>query len=528
MKNLCDLGIIYPELLFNLSPSKLYEHGLQEKGSQISSTGALIAFSGKRTGRSPKDKRVVEDPAIQNDVWWPKNDGSPNFPISEESFLVNRDRAINFLNTREKLFIVDGFAGWDEEHQIAVRVITPRAYHALFMRNMLIRPSKEELAKFKPEWTILNAGQAPSTPMLKEVTNETSVNLNFKSKELVILGSEYAGEMKKGVFTILNYLLPKKDILSMHCSANEGKDGDVALFFGLSGTGKTTLSADSRRGLIGDDEHGWSDKGVFNFEGGCYAKCIDLSREKEPEIWDSIKFGSVLENIIFDEETGEVDFTKTSITENTRTSYPIEHVPNAKVPCVGGHPNNVVFLTCDAFGVFPPVSKLSVEQAMYHFISGYTAKVAGTEVGIKEPEPSFSSCFGAAFLVWHPMKYAELLKKQITKHNTNVWLINTGWTGGAYGVGERISLKHTRAIVDAVLDGSLAKAETETDPIFGLAIPKSCPNVPAEILNPQNTWKDKAEYDKTAKKLAGMFNKNFAKYTQHPDAKALESIAPKA
>jgi phosphoenolpyruvate carboxykinase (ATP) len=513
-----------PVVYDNLAPTHLYEFALEEEGSMISDTGALIAMSGKRTGRSPKDKRVVEEASTKDNVWW----GDINMPISTESFQVNRDRAINFLNTQPNVFIVDGYAGWDAEHRISVRVICSRAYHALFMYNMLVRPSKEELATFKPDWTILNAGLAPSTPQLPEVTCETSVNISFDNREQVILGSQYAGEMKKGIFTIMNYLLPAKDILSMHCSCNEGKDGDTALFFGLSGTGKTTLSADPKRYLIGDDEHAWNDNGIFNIEGGCYAKTIDLDPEKEPDIWNAIKFGAILENVVYDPETGKVDYSRTDYTQNTRTSYPVEHISNAKIPCRSeSHPKNIVFLTCDAFGVLPPVSKLTPEQAMYHFISGYTAKVAGTEMGIKEPVPDFSSCFGAAFLVWHPMKYAELLRDRINKHDANVWLVNTGWTGGAYGTGSRFSLKYTRAIVDAILDGSLDKASYETDPVFGLAMPTTCENVPTEVLNPRNTWQDKAAYDATAKKLAKMFNENFAKFTDHPAAEEVLKVAPK-
>jgi phosphoenolpyruvate carboxykinase (ATP) len=378
---------------------------------------------------------------------------------------------------------------------------------------MLIRPTQRELENFgKPDFTIYNAGAFPANRYTKGISSKTSVAVSFEDKQLVILGTEYAGEMKKGVFTIMNYLMPKKNVLSMHCSANVGKDNSVSLFFGLSGTGKTTLSADPQRKLIGDDEHGWSDKGIFNVEGGCYAKCIELSAEKEPEIFQAIRFGTVLENVVYDPMQRLVDFDNKSITENTRASYPIEYIPQIAMPCVGGHPKNIVFLTCDAFGVLPPVSRLSPEQAMYHFISGYTAKVAGTEMGVTEPQATFSACFGAAFMVWHPTKYAELLSQKIQKHGSQAWLVNTGWSGGGYGKGSRLSLKFTRAIIDAINNGELLKIETHKDKLFGFEIPTACPGVPSEILNPRNTWEDKAAYDATARKLADLFKNNFKKY----------------
>ncbi len=393
----------------NLRPAKLYELGVSLEGARINSTGALAANSGAKTGRSPKDKRVVRNPASEGDVWW----GSVNVALEESSFEANLAAAREFLAAQPRLYTVDGFAGWDAKYRLKVRVICSQAYHALFMYNMLIRPSDEELAEFgDPDFTIYNAGSLAADTSVEGVDTTTSVALSFERNEMVILGTEYAGEMKKGVFTLMHYLMPRAGVLSMHCSANEGEAGDVSLFFGLSGTGKTTLSADSERKLIGDDEHCWSEDGVFNIEGGCYAKCIDLSPESEPEIYQSIRFGSILENVVFDERTREVDYTDTSLTENTRCSYPIEFIPNAKVPCVGSHPSNVVLLTCDAFGILPPVSKLNPAQAMYHFISGYTAKVAGTEMGVTEPEATFSACFGAAFLVWHPTKYARCLPRR--------------------------------------------------------------------------------------------------------------------
>ncbi len=526
-QSLKNQGIVYdrPYRIVHRNPSvaRIYQIAAQKSRYVIASSGALIANSMIKTGRSPKDKRVVEEETTKADIWW----GNVNMPIGEDAFEVNKETAINYLNSRDEIYVIDAYAGWDPKHRIKVRVICSRAYHALFMWNMLIRPTKEELADFgEPDWTIYNAGQMEANTQVPGVTTKTSVELNFKTREFVILGSEYAGEMKKGVFTVLNYILPKKGVLSMHCSANEGDAGDTALFFGLSGTGKTTLSADPKRHLIGDDEHGWSDDGIFNFEGGCYAKTINLTEEGEPEIYHAIRYGSVLENVVYDPETFEVDYTDISLTENTRCSYPVEFINNAKIPCVGGHPKNVVFLTCDAFGVLPPVSKLTPGQAMYHFISGYTAKVAGTEVGITEPQATFSPCFGAAFLVWHPTKYAEMLAEKMQKYGANVWLVNTGWTGGAYGVGSRFKLKYTRAIVNAILDGKLDNAEFETDEIFGLAIPKAVEEVPTEVLNPRNAWTDKSKYETTANKLADMFNKNFEKYADQASAEMLEA-APK-
>ena len=430
LKMLEGLGIHTKVVQHNARPGTLYDEALRyEKGSAILSTGALAAFSGAKTGRSPLDKRVVEEPSTKDDVWW----GAVNIPVSESTFKINRERAIDYLNTRERLYVMDGFAGWDPKYRYKVRVITSRAYHALFMHNMLIRPTAEELANFgEPDYTIYNAGAFPCNRATEGMTSGTSVSLNFASREVVILGTQYAGEMKKSVFSIMNYLLPKQGILSMHASANAGKDkGDVTVFFGLSGTGKTTLSADEHRLLIGDDEHAWTDQGIFNIEGGCYAKAIGLTREKEPEIWDAIRFGALLENVVFDQRTGRVDYDDVSITENTRVSYPLEYIPNVKIPAVAGHPKNIIMLTCDAFGVLPPVSKLTPAQAMYHFISGYTAKVAGTEMGVTEPTATFSACFGAPFMVWHPAKYAELLAEKMAQHNVNAWLINTGWTGGS-------------------------------------------------------------------------------------------------
>ncbi len=514
-------GIGVKNIVRNAGPAFLYEEALRmEASSVITDSGALVAYSGGKTGRSPKDKRIVESAPSREHIWW----GDVNIKMDEHTFLINRDRAIDYLNTKSKIYIVDGFAGWDPKYRIKVRVVCSRPYHALFMHNMLIRPTKDEVMLFgEPDYVIFNAGSFPCNRLTSYMTSKTSVDLCFEKKEMVILGTDYAGEMKKGVFTIMNYLMPLKGVLSAHCSANEGPKGDVTLFFGLSGTGKTTLSADPHRKLIGDDEHCWSDDGVFNIEGGCYAKCISLSAEKEPDIYSAIRYGALLENVVVDGTTRAVNYEDSSITENTRASYPIEFVKNAKIPCQGPHPKNIVFLTADAFGVLPPVAKLNPEQAMYHFISGYTAKVAGTEMGVTEPQATFSSCFGAAFMVWHPSKYAELLADNMRKHGCQAWLVNTGWTGGAYGVGSRMSIKDTRAILDAIHSGELEKAKFTKDPVFALAIPDAVAGVNATVLNPRNTWKSPTEYDNTALKLAQLFRKNFTKFESGCSPHVLEA-----
>ena len=507
--DLSSYGINVQRVLRNVTPAKLYEDAVTREGAAVTNTGALINSSGEKTGRSPKDKRIVKNPESEADIWW----GAVNMPMSAEGFEESRLRAIDYLNTRDLLYVVDAYAGWDSKHRLKIRVICCRAYHALFMQNMLIRPTAEELSDFgEPDFVIYNAGQFPANSMQESVSSKTSVVLSFEKKEFVILGTQYAGEMKKGIFTIMNYLMPKKNMVSMHCSANEGPAGDVSLFFGLSGTGKTTLSAEPHRKLIGDDEHFWTDQGIVNIEGGCYAKCINLSPENEPEIFGAIRFGTILENVVYDDPMRTVNFEDDSVTENTRASYPIEFIPNIKMPCMGGHPKNIVFLSCDAFGVLPPVSELTPEQAMYHFISGYTAKVAGTEMGVSEPQATFSACFGAAFLVWHPAKYAEILAENMKKYGSKAWLVNTGWSGGKYGVGKRLSIKHTRAIIDGIHSGELAASKKEIDPIFGLAMPTVCTGVPNEILNPRNLWKDKMEYDNLAMYLAGLFKQNFTKF----------------
>ncbi|MDX1477039.1 MAG: phosphoenolpyruvate carboxykinase (ATP) [Saprospiraceae bacterium] len=505
----------------NPSVPKLYEIALRrEEGTAISDVGALLVYSGKKTGRSPKDKRVVRHPQSEQNIDW----GEINIPCDEKTFEINHERAIDYLNTCHRLFVVDAFAGWDPNYRIKVRIVCTRAYHALFMQNMLIMPTREELAEFgEPDYVIFNAGRFPANRYTSHMTSKTSIDVHLERGRVVILGTEYAGEMKKGIFSIMNYLMPLENVLPMHCSANVGENGDVSVLFGLSGTGKTTLSADPKRKLIGDDEHCWTDTGIFNIEGGCYAKAIDLSPEKEPDIFNAIRFGTVLENVMYDEETRKVDYRDTSITQNTRASYPIHYIDNVQIPCIAGHANHIIFLTCDAFGVLPPVSRLTPEQASYHFISGYTAKVAGTEMGVTEPQATFSACFGAAFMMWHPNKYAELLAEKIRKHNASAWLVNTGWTGGAYGTGSRINLKYTRAIIDAIHNGDFEQAETVTDTEFGFEIPTSCPGVPSEILIPRNTWADKDAFDDTKQKLITLFQNNFREFEAKVNPAIVES-----
>jgi phosphoenolpyruvate carboxykinase (ATP) len=526
MEQVNELSLDVEEVFYNSPAGVLYEEALKnEAGSAIVSSGALAVKSGRKMGRSPLDKRVVEEDASKGDVWW----GKVNVPLSYDAFLTNRERAVDYLNTRQKLYIVDGYAGWEESYRIPVRVITSRAYHALFMQNMLVKPRPEEMKNFekgganKP-FVIYNAGVFPCNRQTPGMSSSTSVSVSFKRKEMVILGTQYAGEMKKGVFTVMNYLMPlmpSRDLppaeraLPLHASANIGPDNDVSIFFGLSGTGKTTLSADPKRELIGDDEHVWHTKGVFNMEGGCYAKTIGLTREKEPEIYDAIRFGSILENVVWDDSTGIVDYDDVSLTENTRVAYPLEFIPNARIPAKVDHqPKQIVFLTCDAFGIMPPISKLTPEQVMYHFISGYTAKVAGTEEGVTEPEATFSACFGAPFMVWHPYVYAEMLAAKLEAQKCPAYLVNTGWVGGPYGTGSRCSLKYTRQLIDAIHDGTLDKVEWEAMPGFGLMMPKSgIKDVPKDILRPQEAWvkngKTAAEFKEKCNYLAGLFQKNF-------------------
>lgn len=482
----------------------------QESGSFLTDTGALSVRSGAKTGRSPKDKRIVDEPSTRDDVWW----GPVNMKLSEQSFMINRERALDYLNNLPRVYVVDAYAGWAKEHRIKIRILCARAYHALFIQNMLVMPTPEELEDFgEPDFTIINAGQFPANRYVEGMTSSCSVDLNFARKEMVILGTQYAGEMKKGVLTLMMYLMPKKGHLCLHSSANCcPKTGSVAMFFGLSGTGKTTLSADLDRDLIGDDEHVWTDTGVFNIEGGCYAKCIGLSRENEPVIYDAIKFGSVVENVVIDTETRSVDFDDVSITQNTRVAYPLHFISNAVIPAtVAHHPKNVVLLTCDGFGVLPLVSKLSSAQVIYHFIMGFTSKMPGTVVGVTEPTAAFSSCYGEPFLVWEPIKYATMLAEKLKQHGATAWLLNTGWVGGKVGTGKRCKLSVTRAIVDAIHSGELAKQEYETESVFKLNIPKTCPKVDSKLLHPAKSWADKGAFATAQKALAQKFDDKFNK-----------------
>jgi len=495
------------EIHANLTAAGLYAHALRRGEGRLSADGAFIAETGVHTGRSVADKFVAEDPEVSKEIWW----GKVNQKLEPAKFEAFTTDVRAWLGQREVLFTQDLYAGADPAHRIKVRLVTTNAWHALFARNMFIRPPVEELASFTPDYTILHAPEMDAKPEHGGRPNSTTlIALSFAKKIIAIAGTSYAGEIKKSIFTVMNWLLPAQGVLPMHCSANVGKAGDTALFFGLSGTGKTTLSSDPERALIGDDEHGWSDKGVFNFEGGCYAKVIKLSQEAEPQIWNaSHRFGAVLENVVADER-GNLDLDNGKLTENTRSCYPIEFIPGIAPGSMAGLPKNVVMLTADAFGVLPPIAKLTPAQAMYHFLSGYTAKVAGTEKGLgKEPQATFSTCFGAPFLPRHPEVYGKMLAELIGKHGAQVWLVNTGWTGGAYGTGHRMSIKHTRALLSAALDGSLANATFATDPFFGLAVPQNVPGVPTEVLNPRESWADKAAYDKTAQHLVSLFEKNF-------------------
>jgi phosphoenolpyruvate carboxykinase (ATP) len=510
------------DIYWNLEPAELVEHVLVNGQGVLADTGALAIDTGEFTGRSPKDKFTVKDAKTEGTVWW----GDVNIPLSTEAFDKLHEKIAAYLQGRD-VYVKDAYACADPTYRLNLRVVAEMPYSAMFSGNMFLRPTLAELEGFQPEWSIICAPGFTANGPSDGVRQHNFAAIDFSRKMILIGGTGYTGEIKKGIFTVLNYVLPQeRGVLSMHCSANIGSDGDTAVFFGLSGTGKTTLSADPERRLIGDDEHGWSNQGVFNFEGGCYAKCIDLSREKEPQIWDAIKFGSILENINFIEGTSSVDFVDKAKTENTRVSYPIHHIANIAEPSVGGHPKNIFFLTCDAYGVLPPISRLTPGQAMYHFISGYTAKVAGTEAGVTEPQSTFSACFGKAFLPLHPAKYADMLGEKMKQHDARVWLVNTGWSGGAYGTGERMKLKFTRAMIGAALRGELDKVEYTEHPVFGVSYPVSCPNVPAEILDARSTWKDKAAYDATAEKLAKQFNDNFAKYKDGCSAETL-AAAPR-
>ena len=506
------LGIIAPKGVYrNLTPAILVEKALERGEGTLSESGALVVTTGKYTGRSPDDRFVVDVPSIHDKIDW----GKINMPISEEKFDRIYGKMMAYLQGRD-VFVFDGFAGADPAYHLPVRVVNELASQNLFIHQLLVRPTLEQLDHFVPGFTIIAAPGFKCIPEVDGVHSEAAILVNFERRMVIIAGSQYAGEIKKSIFSVMNYLLPQQGVFTMHCSANIGSDGDSALFFGLSGTGKTTLSADPNRFLIGDDEHGWSDKGIFNIEGGCYAKCINLSHENEPFIWDAIRFGSLVENVIMDPETRTLDFADKSLTENTRVGYPVNFIPNCVIPGVGSHPKTVVFLTADAFGVIPPISKLNKEQAMYHFVSGYTSKLAGTERGIVEPQTTFSTCFGAPFLPLHPSVYAEMLGKRIEEHDSNVYLVNTGWAGGQYGVGSRMKLKYTRAMVTAALNGSLENAKFERDPYFNVLVPTTCPDVPDEFLSQRKLWKDTAAYEATAQDLAKRFVKNFQKYSNMP------------
>ncbi len=491
---------------WNLSVPLLYEQAVRRGEGLIGAGGAFVARTGAFTGRTPKDKYIVEEPSSKADIWW----GDVNQPIDQATFDSMHQRLLAYYQ-RQHLFVQDMYGGADPDYRLRVRVVTPSAWHALFARNMFIRPAHDELREFEPDFTILHAPHFFALPELDGIRSETFIFVNFAKRVVLIGGTEYAGEIKKSVFSYLNYVLPSRDVLPMHCSANIGAKGDSAIFFGLSGTGKTTLSADGSRTLVGDDEHGWSAKGLFNFEGGCYAKVINLSPQAEPEIYATIqRFGTVLENVVLDPATRIADLNDGSLTENTRACYPLDYIPNVSESGVAPHPDNVIMLTADAFGVLPPISKLTPEQAMYHFLSGYTARVAGTEKGLgNAPQATFSTCFGAPFMPRHPSVYAKMLGERIAQHKAQCWLVNTGWSGGAYGVGARMKIAHTRALVRAALAGTLKDAPVTKENWFGLFVPESCGEVPAEVLNPRNTWSDKGAYDDTARELTKRFEVNF-------------------
>jgi phosphoenolpyruvate carboxykinase (ATP) len=491
----------------NLRSTVLVEEALRRGEGTLADDGALVVRTGAKTGRSPDDKYVVRHPATEKDVWW----GNVNRPVAPEIFDALLGRAVEHLRGRDR-FVFDGFVGAAAAHRLPVRVVTDKAWVSLFARTLFLRPSAEELAGHVPAFTVVHAGSLPAGGAQAGIRSDTFIGLDLDRGLVLILGTEYAGEVKKSIFSVMNFLLPRRGVLTMHCSANVGSGGDAALFFGLSGTGKTTLSADPARRLVGDDETGWSDEGIFNIEGGCYAKCINLSRTAEPQIYDAIRFGSVLENVVIDPVTRLPDFADASITENTRATYPVEFIPNCLIPGVGPHPRNVVFLTADAFGVLPPVARLTPELAMYHYISGYTAKLAGTEAGVTTPRATFSPCFGGPFLPLHPMRYAELLGAKLGRHGAACWLVNTGWTAGPYGVGRRMSIDVSRAVVSAILNGSLAQARFQTDPLFRFQIPDAVPGVPTATLTPRGTWPDPSAYDAKARELADLFRRNFEPY----------------
>ncbi|THE14834.1 phosphoenolpyruvate carboxykinase (ATP) [Bacillus timonensis] len=492
----------------NLSVPILVEKVLTRQEGILTSTGAVCATTGKYTGRSPEDKYIVEEASTKDRIDW----GKVNKPISETVFENLYTKVLSYLKEKDEIFVFNGYAGADKKVRMPIQVINEYAWHNLFSQQLFVRPTEEDLKTHQAEFTVISAPNFKADPEVDGTRSETFIIISFERRTVLIGGTEYAGEIKKSIFSVMNYVLPEQNILSMHCSANVGQEGDVALFFGLSGTGKTTLSADPNRRLIGDDEHGWSSSGVFNIEGGCYAKCINLSREKEPQIFDAIRFGSVLENVVVDDESRIADYDDNSLTENTRAAYQIDNIDNIIVPSIAGHPNTIVFLTADAFGVLPPISKLTKEQAMYHFLSGYTSKLAGTERGVTAPEATFSTCFGSPFLPLAATEYAEMLGRKIDEHNVQVFLVNTGWTGGEYGVGSRMKLSYTRAMVQAALEGELTHAETVKNDIFGLEIPIHIPGVPDDVLQPAKTWADQSTYYVKAKELAVKFKENFKKF----------------
>ncbi|MFD2922778.1 phosphoenolpyruvate carboxykinase (ATP) [Halobacillus naozhouensis] len=501
-------------VLHHLSVPQLVEKILSKKEGSLTDRGAVLATTGTYTGRSPKDKFIVKDHESESTVNW----GSTNQSIDDSTFVRLYHKVLDYLKERDELFVFKGYAGADKKNRLPIQVINEFAWHNLFAHQMFIRPTEQELSQHEAEFTVISAPTFKADPKVDGTNSEAFIIISFKHRIVLIGGTEYAGEIKKSIFSVMNYLLPKQNSMPMHCSANVGKEGDVALFFGLSGTGKTTLSADPERRLIGDDEHAWSHNGVANIEGGCYAKCISLSAEKEPQIFNAIQFGSVLENVVVDEETRVPDYDNTSLTENTRAAYPLHHIDNTVQPSIAGHPNAIVFLTADATGVLPPISKLTKEQAMYHFLSGYTSKLAGTERGVTSPQATFSACFGSPFLPLAPSVYAEMLGEKIDQFDTSVYLVNTGWTGGAYGEGERMKLSHTRSMVHAALEDELNSVETYTDPVFGLQIPLHCPGVPDDVLLPRKTWSNPEAYDKKAQELAEKFHENFKKFTHASSA----------
>jgi phosphoenolpyruvate carboxykinase (ATP) len=518
-------GIKVQHAYWNLPAGELYEHVIRRSEGQVAHLGPLVVNTGQHTGRSPNDKFIVREPSSEKHVWW----GKVNREIASPNFERIYQKVLAHLANRE-VYVQDCFAGAAPEYRVPIRVVTEYAWHSLFARHMFVRPDwNTQASSHVPEFTVINTPTLMADPATDGTTSGTYILMDFARKLILIGGTSYAGETKKSIFTLLNYLLPLRGVLSMHCSANIGKDGDTAIFFGLSGTGKTTLSADPERRLIGDDEHGWSDKGVFNFEGGCYAKVINLSPEAEPDIYACTRmFGTVLENVMMDQMTRRLDLNSNALTENTRAAYPLSYISNFEPSGQGGHPSNIIMLTADAFGVLPPIAKLTPEQAMYHFISGYTAKVAGTEKGLgKEPQATFSACFGAPFMVHHPGVYAELLRERIAKHGASCWLVNTGWSGGPYGEGQRMKIAHTRAMVRAALDGRLNQVATEADPVFGIHVPTSCPDVPSEVLKPRNTWRDAAAYDAKAQHLAGLFQENFKQF-EAGVSEEVKAAGPKA